>query len=338
MKVKNPMPRSPIARLDPRRSAAGQLAIGAAFPRRLACRAAIALGLMVGAAGLDEARLNVVTTTPDLAALAAVVGGNDVSVLSLAKPTEDPHYVDARPSHILKLNAAQLLIEGGADLEAGWLGSLVEGARNTRLRPGSPGRLIASEGVALLDIPATLDRARGDVHAAGNPHFLMDPLNAKIVARHVAASFCELDPPRCASYRGNLEAFERAVDSRVEVWQTLLAPCRGMRIVTYHATLRYFAARFGLVSDTFLEPKPGIPPSPPHLAEVIEKMTAQKIRAILVEPYHQRKVAETVAGHTGASVVDVAQFPGGLPGTEGDYIALMDANVRAVAGALAPGR
>jgi zinc/manganese transport system substrate-binding protein len=285
--------------------------------------------------GSASAKVQVVATTPEYAALTTAIGGDRITVTSLAKPTEDPHFVDAKPSHVVTLNKADLLIEGGAELEVGWLPPLLEGARNERIEAGSPGHLLASEGIQLLDAPATLDRSKGDIHGAGNPHFMMDPVSAGVVARHIADALCALDTSGCASYKENLGRFEQTLDARTKAWTAELAPFRGAAIVTYHPTWRYFANRFGLKADTFLEPKPGIPPSPPHLAEVIAKMNADHIKVILVEPYQQRKAAEFVASNTAATVVEVTQFPGGLPGTESGYLALMDANVHAVATALA---
>lgn len=285
-----------------------------------------------------QAKLIVAATTPELGAVASAIGGDAVSVTVLAKPTEDPHFVDARPSHIVTLNRAGGLIEGGAELEAGWLPPLVEGARNSRIQPGAPGRVVCSEGIQLMDVPAVVDRSRGDVHAAGNPHYMMDPMNAKIVARHIADAFCALDPAASEGYRSRLGDFEARLEAKMQEWNEALLPFRGSQLVTYHATWRYFGQRFGLRFETFLEPKPGIPPSPPHLAAVIAKMNAERIRIILVEPYQSRKVAEAVASRTGAALVDVAQFPGGIPNTDNDYLALMDANVRAIAAALAAAR
>jgi zinc/manganese transport system substrate-binding protein len=289
---------------------------------------------LVFAARPADAKLEVVATTPDFAAVAMAVGGDEVSVLALAKPTEDPHFVDARPSHVVKLNRADALIEGGAELEIGWLPPLVEGARNPKIAVGAPGRIVASEGIQLLDVPASVDRSKGDMHALGNPHFMLDPVNAKTVAAHIADAFCRIDAAHCATYRANLGRFTASIDRKMKDWSATLAPFAGSAIVTYHVSWRYFAQRFDLKADTFLEPKPGIPPSPPHLAEVIAKMNAEHIRAILVEPYQQRKVADAVASHTGASLASVAQFPGAHPGTENDYIALVDANVKAIAQAL----
>ncbi len=238
----------------------------------------VSLGLVMGIAVSGAgAALRVAATTPDYGAIAAAIGGERVSVTVLAKPTEDPHFVDAKPSHIVALNRADVLIEGGADLEVGWLPPLLQDSRNPKVQVGGPGRIVASEGIQLLDVPASLDRSRGDVHAAGNPHFLTDPVNGGIVARHVADVFCRLDAPGCAAYKGNLSRFEQTLADKMKVWTAALAPFRGRPIVTYHATWRYVAERFGLVADTDLEPKPGIPPSPPHLAEVITKMNAQHI-------------------------------------------------------------
>lgn len=299
--------------------------------RKLPSALGAALFLVAGSAA---AKLEVVATTSEYAALARAIGGERVRVQFLAKPSEDPHFVDAKPSHVVTLNRADVLIEGGADLEIGWLPPLLEGARNPRIAAGGPGRVRASDGIALEDVPAVLDRSRGDVHAAGNPHFMMDPHNAATVARTVTAAFCRLDEAGCSAYRARLAAFEQAVASRIEAWTARLAPFRGTPIVTYHNTWRYFARRFGLRADTFLEPKPGIPPSPPHLRDVVAKMRAEGIRVVLVEPFQNRRNADWVAEHTGARVVEVCQFPGGIPGTEGDYIALMDANVEAIAAAL----
>ncbi|MEO8196809.1 MAG: metal ABC transporter substrate-binding protein [Thermoanaerobaculia bacterium] len=281
-----------------------------------------------------RAAIKVVATTSEYAALATAVGGDRVQVATIAKPTEDPHFVDARPSQIVALNRADVLIEGGAELEVGWLPPLLDGARNARILTGAAGHVIASEGVQLVDIPASADRSQGDTHLAGNPHFMLDPENARIVAAHLARVFTGLDAAGKATFETNLAAFDAALTAKMKEWTAALAPFEGRQIVTYHPTWRYFCRRFGLEANTFLEPKPGIPPSPPHLAAVIEKMAAQNIKVLLVEPYQPRKTAESVAGHNGAQVVDVCQFPGALPGTT-TYIDLMDTNVKRIAHALA---
>jgi len=280
------------------------------------------------------AALKVVGTTGEYSALASQIGGNRVSVTTIAKPTEDPHFVDARPSQIVALNRADVLIEGGAELEVGWLPPLLDGSRNPKIAAGAPGRIVASEGIQLLDIPLAADRSQGDTHVAGNPHFMLDPLNSKIVVEHIARVFTALDPAGAQLYRTNVTGFEAALDARMKQWTSALAPYRGRQIVTYHPTWRYFGRRFGLIADTFLEPKPGIPPSPPHLAQVMQKMQAQHIRVLLVEPYQPRKTAEAVVAKTGGVLVEVAQFPGALPGTP-TYLDLIDTVVKRVAEALA---
>ena len=294
---------------------------------------AAVIALLVGSAAPAGAVLRVVATTSEYGALATEIGGNRVAVTTIAKPTEDPHFVDARPSQIVAMNRADALIEGGAELEIGWLGPLLEGARNPRILSGAPGRIVASQGVQLLDIPLAADRSQGDAHVAGNPHFMLDPLNAKIVAAHIARSFGALDPPGSTIYQTNSAAFAATIDAKMKEWSAALAPFAGRQIVTYHPTWRYFGRRFGIEASTFLEPKPGIPPSPPHLAKVMQKMMAEHIRVLLVEPYQPRKTAEAVAQRTQAVVVEVCQFPGGIAGTE-TYTKLIDTVVKRVAEAL----
>ena len=275
------------------------------------------------------AKLKVVATTPDLGALARAVGGDQIDLTVLAKPTEDPHFVDAKPSFLVKLNHADALIEGGAELEAGWLTPLLEGSRNPKIERGQPGRISAAEGVPLLEIPATLDRSQGDIHASGNPHYLTDPLNAKIVATHIARALAALDGQSAGVYEANRQKFTAQLDARLVEWQKLLAPWQGRPLVTYHNYWIYFGRRFGLPMDLFLEPKPGIPPTPAHLAEVITKMKADNLRLVAVQPYQNRKTAETVASRTGAVVLDFPSFPGG-PGTE-SYLDWMDFLVKSTA-------
>jgi zinc/manganese transport system substrate-binding protein len=281
-----------------------------------------------------QAKLNVVATLPDLASIAGAIGGDHTAVISLARPMEDPHFVDAKPSLIVKLNRAEVLIENGAGLESGWLAPLLRSARNAAIMPGAPGHVLCNRGVAMMAIPSELDRSKGDIHAEGNPHYLMDPLNAKIVATNIAAAFCRLDAAHAASYQAGLKAFADRIDSRMPEWKAALAPFAGSRLLTYHDSWVYFARRFDLRTDLQLEPKPGIPPSPSHLAGLIETMNAQNVRVILLDSHLNRRTADTVARNTGARVVEVTQFPGGVKGTEGGYIAMMDYLVNTVVAAL----
>ena len=278
-------------------------------------------------------RLNVVATTPDLAALAREIGGDAVEVKALAKPTEDPHFVDAKPSHIVTLNRADVLIEGGAELEIGWLPALLESARNDKIAPGAPGRISASQGVRMLEIPTSFDRAHGDVHALGNPHFLLDPVNAKLIVAQIANHLSQVDPASAELFKANLKAFNTTLDAKFAEWQRRLAPYRGANIVTYHKDFVYFAERFGLEVVENLEPKPGIAPSPAHLAKVISLMRADNAHIILVQPFQNRRTAETVARQTDAVVLDVSQQPGAVKDTD-TYFQLMDYIVNTMATAL----
>ena len=281
------------------------------------------------------AKLNVVATTPELGSIAREIGGEQIDLTVLAKPTEDPHFVDAKPSFVVKLNRADVLIEGGAELEIGWLPALLDQSRNSKLAQGAPGHVKCAEGLQLLEVPSTLDRSRGDIHAAGNPHYLVDPVNAKAVAQKIADAFCGFDSKSCDTYRANLKKFMETLDAKLKEWEQKLAPFKGQQVAAYHNSWPYFGERFGLKIDLFLEPKPGVPPTPTHLAEVIQQMRQNHVHAILVDPYLNRRTAEAVAEKTGATVVDVTQFPGGVKGTEAGYIPMMDYLVNATAKALA---
>ena len=295
--------------------------------------AALALFAIAGTGASAAAQLRVVATTPDLGSIAKEIGGDKVTVVALAKPTEDPHFVDAKPSHIVTLNRADALIEGGAELELGWLPPLLENSRNGKIAAGAPGRIVASEGIRMLEVPTSFDRSKGDVHSLGNPHFLIDPVNVKIIARNIASHFAQIDPKNAATYNGNLTRFNTKLDAKYADWQKQLAPFKGARIVTYHKDFVYLAERFGLNIVDELEAKPGIAPSPAHLAEVIGKMKSTGAKVILVQPFQNRKTAETVARQTGAVVLDVPQQPGAVDNTA-TYFDMMDHLVSTLANAL----
>ena len=295
--------------------------------------AALAVIAFAASTSPASAQLRVVATTPDLASVAREIGGDKVNVVALAKPTEDPHYVDAKPSHIVTLNRADALIEGGAELELGWLPPLLENSRNSKISAGAPGRIVASDGVKMLEIPTSFDRSKGDVHSLGNPHFMIDPVTVKIIARNIANHFAQIDPKNAATYNGNLTRFNTKLDAKYADWQRQLAPYRGARIVTYHKDFVYLAERFGLTIVDELEPKPGIAPSPAHLAQVIGKMKSANAKVILVQPFQNRKTAETVARQTGAVVLDVPQQPGAVPNTT-TYFDMMDNLVKTLVGGL----
>jgi zinc/manganese transport system substrate-binding protein len=280
-----------------------------------------------------QAKLNVVATLPDFGSLAREVGGDKIDIVVLAKPTEDPHFVDARPSFVVSLRNADVLIDGGAELELGWLPPLLQNARNPKIEVGKPGRVQAAQGIRLMNVPTNVTRAAGDVHALGNPHFTVDPIIAKAIAQHIAQSFAAVDPPNAAFYEANYKKFESTINEKLQYWGAMMQPFQGQHVAAYHDSWPYFAHRFGINIDIFLEPKPGIPPSPSHLTEVIGQMKSLHVKAIIVEPYHDRRVAEKVARSTDAKVVEFAQFPGGIPNTD-SYASLVDKLVSKLADAL----
>jgi zinc/manganese transport system substrate-binding protein len=296
-------------------------------------RKLLILSVLCASVVAAQGKLNVVATLPDFGSVAREIGGDKVDVTVMAKPTEDPHFVDARPSFVVQLRTADVLIDGGAELELGWLPPLLQNARNPKIEVGKPGRVQASQGIRLMNVPANVTRAAGDVHALGNPHFMADPIIAKAVAQHIAQSYSAVDPANAAFYDANYQKFEATINAKLQEWGAALVPFKGQNIVAYHDSWPYFAHRFGVNIDIFLEPKPGIPPSPSHLVEVIAQMKAKNAKAIIVEPYHDRKIAEKVASATGAKVVDFSQFPGGIPGTE-TYVKLIDALVSQLAAAM----
>ena len=280
-----------------------------------------------------HAKLNVVATLPDFGSLAREIGGDKIDIVVLAKPTEDPHFVDARPSFVVSLRNADVLIDGGAELELGWLPPLLQNARNPKIEVGKPGRAQASQGIRLMNVPTNVTRAAGDVHALGNPHFCVDPIIAKAIAQHIAQSFAAVDPPNAAFYNENYKKFEATINQKLQYWGAMMQPFQGQHVVAYHDSWPYFAHRFGINIDVFLEPKPGIPPSPSHLTDVIGQMKSLNIKAIIVEPYHDRRIAEKVARSTNAKVVEFSQFPGGIPGAD-SYVSLIDKLVSRLADAL----
>jgi zinc/manganese transport system substrate-binding protein len=275
------------------------------------------------------ARLNVVTTTPDLAAIAREVGGEHVTVRSLGRPNENPHFVEPKPSYIVALNNADVLIEVGLDLEVGWLPALLEQTRNRKIQPGQPGRLNASTVITPLEVAVgPVDRSHGDVHPHGNPHYLLDPECGKLVGRAMAATFARLDPAHAPAYDQRLAAFRQRVDNCLAGCRHQMERWRGEKVFTYHRSFSYFAERFGLEVVNTVEPKPGIPPSPAHITRLIEQGQRENVRAILMENWYDRRVPDLIASKTGARVVPLALQ------TNADYADFIRTLVEQVAAAL----
>ncbi len=283
---------------------------------------------------LAHAKLNVVATLPDFGAIAREIGGDKIKVTSIARGTEDPHFVDARPSYIRVLNQADVLLEGGADLEIGWLPPLVNGARNAKIISGGPGRVVMSQGVRLLDVPGgPIDRSMGDVHPAGNPHFWLDPANGRIMATHLADVFTKLDSANAVTYTGNLAKFNERLERKMAEWTKLMEPFRGTKVVTYHKSYEYLAERFGLSIVGQIEPKPGLEPSPTHINALIPRMKEAGAKLVWIEPNRPRRTPEYVAQAIGGKLVIV---PGMVGGHEkaGDYFSLFDYDLAQIAAAL----
>jgi zinc/manganese transport system substrate-binding protein len=292
-------------------------------------------GLLAGllAPARAAADLTVVATVPDLAALARDIGGTHVKVSALSLATQDPHWVDARPSATLELNRADLLLAVGMELELGWLPTLQTGARNPRVQPSGPGYLECARQVSALDVPAgRVDRSMGDIHPGGNPHYLHDPRQALACARGIAGRMAELDPANAAAYRAGLDAFERRLAARRALWERRMAPYRGTPIITYHRSWTYLTSWLGLQEIAYLEPKPGIRPSPTHVAAVIRLGKERKVRVVLQEIYYPSNTGTLVAKQLGARLVAV---PGGADFHAGQgYIERMDALVDQLEAAL----
>lgn len=301
-------------------------------PLRLAALAlALAAPLLPGRAA---AALRVVTTTEGLAALAREAGGDRVQVESLSRGIQDPHFVDANPTLAVKLRQADLLVDVGLDLEIGWLPPLVNQSRNPGIQPNGSRRLTAARFVHVLDVPTgPVDRSMGDLHPAGNPHFMDDPRAAEAVVGGLAQKLGELDPAGAAAYAQRAADFHRRLDADLARWRAALAPLRGRPILAQHQTMSYLLDWTGLRSAGYLEPKPGVPPPPSHLADLVQVVKAEGVKAILVENYYDPRSADVVARHTGAKVVLIPGDVGGMPGTD-TYEHYLDTLVRLVAGAV----
>lgn len=280
------------------------------------------------------AALKVVTTTEGLAALAREVGGERVSVDSLSRGVQDPHFVDANPMLAVRLRDADLLVDVGLDLEIGWLPPLVTQSRNANIQPNGSRRLTAATAVRVLDVPTgPVSREQGDLHPGGNPHFLTDPRRALDVAAAISARLAQLDAAGASHYQGRLGAFRAKLEAAQRRWDTQLAPLRGKKVFTKHRTMTYLFDWSGIVDGGELEPRPGVPPPPSHLAELVAVAKRDGVKAILVENYYDTQSADVVGRHSGAKVVRLPGDVGGEPGID-TYEKYLDVVVTRVAGAL----
>jgi len=299
------------------------------------CAGVVLLAGPVGGVFATAAPLKIVTTTEDLAAIARDIGGDAVTVEAIARGYQDPHFVEAKPSFILKFSRADLLIVVGRELEIGWLPPLINSSRNARIQVGATGYLDPSANVKILDLPTgQLTRAMGDVHPSGNPHYWLDPGNGRVIAAAIRDRLTQLDRANQAGYAQRYADFDRRLADAERRWDTAMKPFKGTKVVTYHRSWPNFTDRFGLDVIGYVEPKPGVPPSPAHTLGLITEMKRQQVKVIIIEPYFDTKTPKQIASQTGAQVLTLAPSVGGLPGTD-DYIKLFDFNINLLVTTLA---
>ena len=280
------------------------------------------------------ADLKVATSLTDLASVAQFVGGKHVTAQSLCRGYEDPHFVPAKPSLMKAIQHADVFVSTGLELDSGWLPLVLPGSRNPKIQHGTKGFVDASQGIDVLEKPVgTVSRAEGDIHPLGNPHYYADPKNLEIVARHLAEVFSRLDPANAADYAANAKAFDERMDASLEKWEKEMSPYKGSPVVSYHRNFDYFVDRFGLKLFGTVEPKPGIPPSPRHIAELSESMKKERVRVVLYQPYYSADASREVAKRAGGVAVEIATEVGGVPEAK-DVFSKFDVLVASVAGAL----
>jgi zinc/manganese transport system substrate-binding protein len=295
----------------------------------------IAAAVALGAVPASQAarKLRVVATIPDLKSLAEAVGGDLVEVDSLTRGTQNFHEAEVRPSMMLKLRRADAVIENGLDLDA-WADVAIEGSNNPNIMRGARGRIEISRGIQVLEVPTTrVDRSMGDVHPRGNPHFSLDPGLAPTITQNIVDGLARLTPENRAAFERNRQAFLGQLDERMAEWTKLMEPVKGAKVVVYHPDLIYFLTRFGLVQLGMVEDRPGVPPSPQHLVNLIRAMKDEKVKVVLVEPWNDVKLANRIAEEAGAKAFVVASAVGAVKGAD-NYIAAIDFNIKMLAKAL----
>ncbi len=273
-----------------------------------------------------QGKVSVVTTLPDLASIAGFIGGDRVETFAIATGYQNPHFVDPKPSYIMRLSRADMFVTVGLDLETGWVVPLLNAARNRDIMQGGPGYVDASSGVSLLQIPTSVSREQGDIHVYGNPHYWLDFQRGKSIARNIFEALVRLRPGDRPYFEKNLADFSERLDSRGKEWLASMEPYRGAPIIAYHNEWPYFEERFGLRIVDFLEPKPGIPPTPSQLARVIGLMKREDVKVIITSPYFKKDAAELVARRSGGTLVTLATSVGAEPEIQ-DYFDLFDYNV-----------
>src|SRR5215813_4770717 len=301
---------------------------------KLLIRCVLVLGVALSAAVPAFADLKVATSLTDLASIAQLIGGKHVTAMSLCRGYEDPHFVPAKPSLMKAIQKADVFVSTGLELDGGWLPLVLPGSRNPKIQHGAKGFVDASEGVSVLEKPSgTVSRSEGDVHPLGNPHYYLDPKQLEVLADHLARVFSQLDAANAADYVANAKAFDARMETSLAKWEKQMEPYKGTPIVTYHKNFIYFINRFGLKDFGNVEPKPGIPPTPRHIAEEAEAMKASNVKVVVYGPYYKADASNELAKRAGGVAVEVATEAGGLPGTD-DVFSKFDVLVNSMAGAL----
>lgn len=300
----------------------------------LAVVALAAFPFVAAAPGAAQS-IRVITTTPELADITKQIGRELVDVESLTRGVEYMHAVPVKPSFVPKLNRADILVEMGLDLEVSWLPALLEVANNSKIMPGQAAHIDASAGVNVIEVPRTLDRAEGDVHPKGNPHYNLDPFSGRIMARNIAAGLSRNFPQRKGVFEKNLASYLGELEKAITRWQSMAAPLKGVKFVSYHRDWSYFAERFGLQQVGMIELKPGVEPTPNHLVALAQKMQQEKVQLIIYGPQSDR-FPRQLASQTGATVVRLQQIAGGSAETD-TYIKFIDYNLRSLLAAVKKG-
>jgi ABC-type Zn uptake system ZnuABC Zn-binding protein ZnuA len=288
---------------------------------------ALVFALLCPVIGSADSKIRIMTATTDLASLAQEIGGDKVDVESIARGYQDPHFVDPKPSFLLKLSKAELLIVVGLELEIGWLPPLITQSSNPRIQVGAPGYLDASRFAKILEIPTgQVTRAEGDVHPLGNPHYWLDPDNGLRIAKGIQTKLSEMRPNDSAYFAQRYDSFEQRLKQSDQQWQAQMKPYAGRKVVTYHRSWPNFAEHFGLNVVGYVEPRPGIPPSPQHTVELIGQMKRDGVKIIMVEPYFDLKTPNSIARETGGQVVVLMPSVGGEKEIT-DYFKLFDYDI-----------
>ncbi len=290
----------------------------------MAPKTTLLLSLLL-ASTAQAAPVKVATSIETFASLARAVGGDRVEVQSLSRGYQDPHFVDAKPNLLVVLSQTDLLVFAGLDLEIGWLPPLVTNSRNERIQPGQRGSLDASTAIDVMEVPTgAVSRAQGDIHPRGNPHYWITPVNALKVAKEIADRLKQLDPAGAASYDANLQAFGAQLKARAPAWSEKAKSLKGLKVVSYHKSFGYLARWLGLDEVGYVEDKPGIPPDPKHLVELIEHSKAEGVKLVMVESFYNRSIAQSVADKAGAKLAVIPSNVGATPAIA-DYPQLIDA-------------